>query len=96
LLSLLALRDSKPDRFESAAVTWHARWCLGAPASRFAQSRAVLNALEMLMGPDPAGAAAVLERQCQRCGRDDLANVLEDWAASHPPVPQSVSRASGR
>jgi hypothetical protein len=94
LLSLLALCDSKSDRFERAAVTWHARWCLAAPATRFAQSRAVLNALEMLTGPDPVGAALALERQCWQGGRDDLVKVLDDWAATHPPSPRSAARAA--
>lgn len=82
LLSLLRLRDSHPERFESAAVAWHARWCQDAPAFTFAQDRAVLDALEMLASPEPASAAARLRAECERCELEELSELLDDWAAA--------------
>jgi hypothetical protein len=64
LLMCLALVTSDPERFERAAVVWHRRWCAQSRGSGFAESRAVLDALESLAYGDPDAAAQALRSAC--------------------------------
>jgi hypothetical protein len=75
-LGLLA-RD--PARFEPAAVVWHRRWCAELPGIGFAESRAVLTALEGLNGPDPVAAARALGAACGREELEDVKEVVDAW-----------------
>jgi hypothetical protein len=74
----LGLLGSDPERFERAAVVWHSRWCAASPGIGFAESRAVLDALES-MADDPGVAAPALRSACGETeGVDD---VIEGWLA---------------
>jgi hypothetical protein len=75
----LAFLRHDPRRFEAAAVAWHARWCGAVGPVGFADSAAVLRALEGLAGPDPASAALELARRCRAHGLDEVADVLDAW-----------------
>ena len=77
LLVCLGLLDKDPDRFERAAVVWHRRWCAERPGIGFAESRAVLSALEALSSSDPEAAAADLLSACPET--DGVEEVLERW-----------------
>jgi hypothetical protein len=91
----LAFLSHDPRRFEAAAVAWHARWCRAAGPVAFADSAAVLQALEDLAGPDPAGAALELAQRCRTHGFDGVAAVLDAWRedrAGSGPAPGAVQR----
>ena len=79
MMVCLGLLAEEPDRFEPAAVAWHARWCASLPGVRFAESRAALCALEALMGPQPSAGALALSDVCRRHGVEDVASVLDMW-----------------
>ena len=81
MMVCLGLLKSDPDRFEPAAVAWHARWCSSHPGISFAESRAVLSALEALTRPEPAAAARELNTACGQCGLDELVPVFDAWLA---------------
>ena len=63
--------------FEPAAVAWHRRWCAERAGLGFAESRAMLAALEGLAGPDPVAAAAALRSACDDA--DGIDEVLDEW-----------------
>ena len=83
----LGLLRRDPDRFEPAAVAWHARWSRSSPAASFEESRAVLSSLEALTGSDPAGAARTLSAACRQCRQDKLASVFDKWLADVEQAP---------
>jgi hypothetical protein len=88
----LGLLRRDPDRFEPAAVAWHARWSASSPAASFEESRAVLSSLEALRGPDPAGAAGELSAACQQCRQDELASVFDAWLERRSDIDQAAAR----
>ena len=75
----LGLLAREPERFEQAAVVWHGRLCAGLPGIDFADSRALLSALEALTGPNPPAAGRALRATCLQHGLDDMAAVLDAW-----------------
>jgi hypothetical protein len=79
LIMCLALLASDPERFERAAVAWHARWCAQTTGVGFAHSRAVLDALESLACVDPAAAARALRSACR--DTEGLDEVIDGWLA---------------
>jgi hypothetical protein len=93
----LGLLAEERDRFEPAAVAWHARWCASLPGVPFAESRVALCALEALMGPHPSAGALTLSDVCRRRGVEGVASVLDRWleARSGPvaefPLPPGKS-----
>jgi hypothetical protein len=86
----LGLLAEEGDRFEPAAVAWHARWCASLPGVLFAESRAALCALEALMGPQPSAGALALSDVCRRHGVDDVASVLDMWLEAHSAATKQV------
>jgi hypothetical protein len=79
LVMCLALLRSDPERFERAAAVWHSRWCAQTPGVGFAESRAVLDALESLAAVDPATAARALRSACH--GTEGVDEVIDAWLA---------------
>ena len=79
LIVCLALAVSDPERFEHVAVVWHSRWCAQTPEVGFAESRAVLDALESLAEVDPAAAARALGSACGE--GEGLLEVIDGWLA---------------
>ena len=79
MLTCLGLLAREPDRFETAAVAWHARWCASLPGVTFAESLETLHALEALTGREPAAGARRLSMACRRHGLNDVALVLDTW-----------------
>jgi hypothetical protein len=79
LVMCLALVGSDPERFERAAAVWHSRWCAQTPGVGFAESRAVLEALESLAGLDPALAAEALRSACG--DTEGVDEVIDRWLA---------------
>lgn len=79
MLTCLGLLAREPDRFETAAVAWHARWCASLPGVTFAESVETLDALEALTGREPAAGARTLIMVCRRRGLNDVALVLNTW-----------------
>ena len=77
LLVCLGLLATDPERFERAAVVWHRRWCEEQPGIGFAESRAVLSALEALSRSDPEAAAAELLAACPET--EGVKEVLDGW-----------------
>ena len=96
LLVCLGLLATNPERFERAAVVWHRRWCAQQPEVGFAESRAVLSALEALSCSDPVAAAADLLAACPET--DGVQEVLDGWLereqrrlkTKEPHVPERV------
>jgi hypothetical protein len=77
LLVCLGLLATDPECFERAAVVWHRRWCAEQPGLGFAESRAVLSALEALSCSDPEAAAADLLEACPE--NEGVKEVLDGW-----------------
>jgi hypothetical protein len=77
LLVCLGLLARDPERFERAAVVWHMRWCAEQAGIGFAESRAVLSALEALSCSDPEAAAAELLAACPET--EGVKEVLDGW-----------------
>ena len=75
----LGLLAGDPERFEPAAVAWHARWCAFQPGLPFSEARGVLAALEGLAGADAPAAARALAASCRQHDFDEVAAVLERW-----------------
>jgi hypothetical protein len=80
----LALVTSDPERFERAAVVWHRRWCAQRPDIGFAESRAVLDALESLTYVDPDAAAQALRSAC--ADTEGVEEVIDGWLAKRAAV----------
>jgi hypothetical protein len=79
LTMCLVLARSDPERFERAAVVWHRRWCAQSPGIGFAESRAVLDALEALACVDPVAAARALRSAC--ADTEGVDEVIDAWLA---------------
>ena len=79
LVMCLALLRSHPERFEHAAAVWHSRWCAQTPGVGFAESRAVLDALESLASVEPAEAARALRSACG--DTDGIDDAIDGWLA---------------
>ena len=77
LLVCLSLLRTDPERFERAAVVWHRRWCAERPEIGFAESRAVLSALEALPASAPEAAAVRLRAACPQT--EGVTEVLDAW-----------------
>ena len=77
LLVCVGLLATDPERFERAAVVWHRRWCAEHPGIGFAESRAVLSALEALSCSDPEEAATDLLAACPET--EGINEVLDGW-----------------
>jgi hypothetical protein len=74
----LVLLPADPDRFDRAAVRWHARWCLEArPLPDEAQL--AFAALRALRGPARQAAADALVELLEARGPRAAAKVLSDW-----------------
>ena len=96
LLVCLGLLRRAPERFDAAAVAWHARWCEALPGVGIDESRAALAALKAFEGSDPAGGARALREHCARHGLDQLVAVIDDWLTrENPPAPSGDASASG-
>lgn len=81
LARCLAMLEHDPPRFQRAATTWHARWCMHLPMLTLAEAQVTLAALEALAGPDPTAGARELRRQSAHHGLRDVARVLDAWIA---------------
>jgi hypothetical protein len=92
MMVCLGLLKRDPERFEPVAVAWHARWSAARPGVTFAESRAVLSALEALTGPKPAAAARELSAACRQCGLDELVSVFDTWLARRSETGEGVAR----
>ena len=79
LVMCLALVGSDPERFERAAVVWHSRWCMQTPGVGFAESRAVLDALESMASVDSAVAAQALRAACG--ATEGIDEAIDGWLA---------------
>jgi hypothetical protein len=79
LVMCLALLRSDPERFEHAAAVWHSRWSALTPGVGFAESRAVLDALESLASVDPVAAARALRSACR--DTEGIDEAIDAWLA---------------
>jgi hypothetical protein len=71
-------------RYERAAISWHTRFCAYAPDLTFSDAQALMTALAALPGSEPAAAAAQLAELSRRYWLDDVADIVESWAATRP------------
>ena len=85
MLTCLGLLAREPDRFDTAAVAWHARWCASLPGVTFAESLVTLHALEALTGREPAAGARRLNMVYRRRGLNHVALVLDRWLKRERP-----------
>jgi hypothetical protein len=81
LADCLRAVDEEPGRFEVAAATWHARWCIDLPTITLTEAQTALTALQAIAGPTGAEAAKVLRYLCQHHGQRGTPEVLERWIA---------------
>jgi hypothetical protein len=81
LTSCLVMLQDEPERFQRAAVVWHARWCTLVPALTLAEAQVALANLKALQGPSAVEGTRALRRLFDRHGSRELAVVLEDWIA---------------
>jgi hypothetical protein len=99
LTSCLAMLEEDPERFQRAAVVWHARWCTLIPALTLAEAHAALAALEALPGRHAGDGAQTLRALCDRHGLPEVAAVLDAWAVRREtigvlPWPRTAQSAS--
>jgi len=96
---VLLYRDAGDERFERAAVRFHARLCAEIPAVDLAHGAAALGALAMLARGDDSGATANLSEVLEALGADHLIAALAE-AADEPvplnPVSATTARATAR
>jgi hypothetical protein len=81
LADCLAMLEEDPERFRSAAASWHARWCIDLAPLTLTESQTALTALQAIPGPRGADAAGVLRDLCLRHGQRGTPAVLERWIA---------------
>jgi hypothetical protein len=85
----LVLLPADRDRYERAAVRWHARWCIEArPLAD--ESQLALAALRALGGPARQAAADALVELLTARGPRAAARVMADWV-ERAPAPASRS-----
>jgi hypothetical protein len=87
LAACLTLLDHDPERFQHAAASWHARWCVDAAPVTLVETHTALTALESLAGPNRADAARVLRYVCATHGQPGIAAVLDSWIAQRGERP---------
>jgi hypothetical protein len=90
LLVCLGLLRRAPERFEAAAVAWHARWCEALPGVGIDESRAALAALKAFEGSDPSSGALALRAHCERHGLDKLTAVIDAWLSRECPAARTA------
>jgi len=77
----LVLLDGGSPRYDRAAVRWHARHCLEAPALGLRDAGLVLHALEVLRGDNADAGAQALVALFDAGGQSELAEVMARWTA---------------
>ncbi len=82
---VLLYRDAGDERFERAALRFHARLCAEIPAVDLARGAAALGALAMLGRGDDSRAAAILAEVLEALGADQLVAVLAESATDLVP-----------
>ena len=80
----LVFRDSDRERYERAAVRWHARFCHETAGVTVQDAQLALAALTALTGPARHGAARVLAELAEAYGHDDVAQILDEWLDDRP------------
>lgn len=75
----LLLAESDTDRFERAAVRWHARLCREASGLTIDESALALSALRALPGRGGEAGGQALVSLCQAHGLERAVTRLEDW-----------------
>jgi len=80
----LAYLQETPERFERAAVAWHARWSCAATQLTLADSLVALGAVQALAGPGSVPAADALRTLSTRHGLDEVVAVLAEWVGTVP------------
>ena len=93
LRTCLTYLEEAPERFEQAAVAWHARWSCAATQLTLADSLVALGAVQALAGPGSMPAADALRTLSTRHGLDEVAAVLSAWVGrvSQPSMAYPVS-----
>jgi hypothetical protein len=81
LIECLALVDGDPERFQCAAASWHARWCIDLAPLTLTESQTALTALGAIAGPRGTDAAGVLRKLCLLHRQRGTPAVLERWIA---------------
>jgi hypothetical protein len=79
----LVFLDGEPQRFDRAAVRWHARYCLEHQPGPD-ESQLLLSALRALSGPARDAAVPALAEMFRRRGLDGAATYLRDLLADSP------------
>lgn len=79
LTACLELLETDQERFERAALLWHARLCRHAPGLGLAEARAVLDALRALAMPNWRRGAHELALLCAQAELKDVAEALQRW-----------------
>ena len=81
LTDCLTLLVVDPERFERAAASWHARWCIDLASLTLTESQRALTALGAIAGPRGTDAAGVLRKLCLLHRQRGTPQVLERWIA---------------
>ncbi len=79
---VLVLRDSWPDRFGTAALRWHGRFCRETRDVTLDEAQAVLALLAALRGAKRAGAAYALAELFDRRALLQASEALIRWASA--------------
>ena len=81
LTNCLGMLEEDPERFRSAAASWHARWCIDLAPLTLTENQTALTALQAIAGPWGTAAASVLRYLCLLHGQRGTPEVLERWIA---------------
>ncbi len=78
----LLLLDKRPDRYETAALRWHGRYCRETRGVTFDEAQAVLALLGALRGPKRTAAAHALADLFDRRTLAQVSETLIGWASA--------------
>jgi hypothetical protein len=82
-LALTLLLAGQAELFERASVRWVSRFAAEVKGVRLAHAHLALSSLAAIRPGDPTGAHA-LGDLCSGLGRDDLAQVVDEWLERQP------------
>jgi hypothetical protein len=83
LATCLAFLDRDARRYERAAASWHARWCVELTTLTVAEIDLAMTLLRAIAGPRGIAAARTLRSLCLGHGQDAVAETLERYVAGH-------------
>jgi hypothetical protein len=87
----LAMAEQDPGRYQRAAASWQARWCVELTTLSVAETHTTMTLLRAIAGPRGTEAARALRYLCLVHGQYGAAEVLRRWLEEHERVDRPPS-----